>query len=118
MPRMPGMPGMPSGFQMPAGFQMPQGTQVRQMPQFARMPQQQFGQNLDALEQKYGIDPKRWRCVYPCYINIKKTLQQGRKIAKKFCVEQPHPTDIAEVCKYLGLPFYIEVSIYPCTMNE
>merc|ERR1719334_639207 len=33
-----------------------------------------------------------------------------RKIALKYCVEQPHPSDIAEVCKYLGLPFYIELN--------
>ena len=75
MPRMPqGFPGMPGMPGMP-GFQMPQG-QPRQMPQFARMPQQ-FAQNLDQLEQKYGVDPKRWRCVYPCYINVKKTIPQG-----------------------------------------
>merc|ERR1712176_166434 len=37
-------------------------------------------------------------------------IKQGRKIAKKWCVEQPHPQDIGEVCKYLGLPFYIELN--------
>ena len=53
-----------------------------------------------------------YRMVYPCYINAKKTIQEGRKIAKAYCVERPHPTDIAEVCKYLGLPFYIEVTYH------
>merc|ERR1712154_245446 len=38
------------------------------------------------------------------------TIKQGRKIAKKYCVEGPHPSDIGEVCKYLGLPFYIELN--------
>ena len=70
---MPKMPGMPQGF---PGFQMPQMPHGQRPPQFARMPQQ-FGQNLDQLEQKYGVDPKKWRCVYPCYLNVKKTLQQG-----------------------------------------
>lgn len=54
MPNIPGFPGM----------QMPGGPQLRQAPnpatQFARMPQH-FAQNLDALEQKYGVDPKKWR---------------------------------------------------------
>jgi len=107
MPRQmpPGFPQMPPGFQMP---QMPQGM-PRPPPQFARMPPQ-FAQNLDALEEKYGVDPKKWRCVYPCYLNKNKTLQEGRKIAKKYCVEHPHPSDIAEVAKYFGLPFYIELN--------
>jgi len=69
-----------------------------------------LGQNLDALQQKFGVDPKRWRCVYPCYLNKKKTIKEGRKISLAYCVEQPHPSDIAEVCKYLGLPFYIELN--------
>eukprot|EP01084_Bolivina_argentea_P095222 171207_1 len=99
MPRMPqGFPGMP---------QMPQGAMPRQS---YRMPGQGFTVNTDALEQKYGVDPKRWRCIYPCYLNIKKTIAQGRKISKKYCVEQPHPSDIADVCKYLGLPFYMELN--------
>merc|ERR1712228_93592 len=66
--------------------------------------------NLDALEQKYGVDPKKWRCIYPCYLNVNYTAKQGRKIAKKYCVTGPHPQDIGEVCKYLGLPFYIELN--------
>ena len=37
----------------------------------------QMSQNMEELEQKYGVDPKRWNCVYPCYININKTLQEG-----------------------------------------
>merc|ERR1712087_165474 len=66
--------------------------------------------SFDALEQKYGVGPKKWRCVYPCYLNVKYTIAQGRKIAKKYCVTGPHPSDIGEVCKYLGLPFYIELN--------
>eukprot|EP00483_Globobulimina_turgida_P002044 UN02046 len=39
-----------------------------------------------------------------------KTIQEGRKICKKYCVKQPHPQDIAEVCKYFGLPCYMELN--------
>merc|ERR1719233_950785 len=99
-PRMP--QGMPAGFGPPGG---PRPQFVRPHPMGANL-----GQNLDALQQKFGVDPKRWRCIYPCYLNKKKTIAEGRKIAKEFCVEQPHPSDIAEVCKYLGLPFYIELN--------
>ena len=50
-PRMPqGFPGM----QMPAGGPRPQF--VRPHPMSAGL-----GQNLDALQQKFGVDPKRWR---------------------------------------------------------
>eukprot|EP01084_Bolivina_argentea_P147881 258676_1 len=102
---MPRMPGFPTG--------MPRGAMPQARNPFAGAPgftPQGFGQNLSALQQKYGVDPKKWRCVYPCYLNIKKTLEEGRKIARKYCVEHPHPQDIAEVCKYLGLPFYIELN--------
>lgn len=32
----------------------------------------------------------------------------ARKIGKKHCVERPHVQDIHEVCRYLGLPSFIE----------
>eukprot|EP00485_Elphidium_margaritaceum_P013518 CAMPEP_0202732496 /NCGR_PEP_ID=MMETSP1385-20130828/187688_1 /ASSEMBLY_ACC=CAM_ASM_000861 /TAXON_ID=933848 /ORGANISM="Elphidium margaritaceum" /LENGTH=279 /DNA_ID=CAMNT_0049398813 /DNA_START=30 /DNA_END=870 /DNA_ORIENTATION=- len=102
---------------MPAGFPPFAAGATPQMPsaaggaptQFVRMPQQ-FSQNLDALEDKWGVDPKRWLCVYPCYLNKAKTVPEGRKIAKQYCVEQPHPSDMAECCKYFGLPFYVELN--------
>eukprot|EP01084_Bolivina_argentea_P095221 171206_1 len=93
-------------------FQMFQNGQGAMPRQTYRMSNEGFTQNVDAYleEQKYGVDLKQWRCVYPCYLNVKKTIAEGRKISKSYCIQQPHPNDIADACNQLGLPCYIEMN--------
>lgn len=51
-------------------------------------------------------------CVYPAYINNKKTLAQGRKIAKEKCVENPTHQEIRDVLLAAGLKVCVENKLY------
>lgn len=55
----------------------------------------------------------RWICVYPAYINSKKTRQEGRKIRKDLCVENPTYQEIKDVLAASNLRIGIENKIYP-----
>ncbi|KAJ8919117.1 hypothetical protein NQ315_012102 [Exocentrus adspersus] len=57
-------------------------------------------------------DRERWICIYPAYINSKKTLAQGRKIAKEKCVENPTHQEIRDVLIAAGLKVGVENKLY------
>ncbi|XP_061397756.1 signal recognition particle 19 kDa protein [Musca vetustissima] len=42
-------------------------------------------------------DMERWICIYPAYINSKKTRQEGRRLPKENCVENPTYAEIRDV---------------------
>lgn len=54
----------------------------------------------------------RWICIYPAYINSKKTIAQGRKIAKERCVENPTHQEIRDVLVAAGLKVGVENKLY------
>jgi signal recognition particle subunit SRP19 len=54
-------------------------------------------------------DHKAWQVIYPVYINSKKTVADGRRLAVSKCCVNPTITEIADVCKYLQLKAVIEV---------
>ncbi|XP_058095301.1 signal recognition particle 19 kDa protein-like [Magnolia sinica] len=57
---------------------------------------------------------KRWVVFYPIYINSKKTLAEGRRISAIKACESPTCLEIGDCCKYLKLPFAVEVDkAYP-----
>jgi len=52
---------------------------------------------------------KKWIVMYPVYINAKKTMAEGRRIAVAKACENPTCVEIGDCCSYLKLPFAIEV---------
>lgn len=54
----------------------------------------------------------RWVCIYPAYINSKKTLAQGRRINKEKCVENPTHQEIRDVLVSAGLKVGVENKLY------
>lgn len=54
----------------------------------------------------------RWICIYPAYINSKKTLAQGRKINKERCIENPTHQEIRDVLVAAGLKVGVENKLY------
>lgn len=54
----------------------------------------------------------RWICIYPAYINSKKTLAEGRRIPKSSCVENPTYNEIRDVCVAAGLNCVAENKLY------
>ncbi len=55
----------------------------------------------------------RFVCVYPAYLNAKKTLVNGRRIPKSKAVDNPTCLEMRDVCTSLGLNCYLEAKHYP-----
>lgn len=55
----------------------------------------------------------RWICIYPAYINSKKSRQEGRKIRKELCVENPTFQEMKDVLSVSNLRIGIENKLYP-----
>eukprot|EP00456_Euglypha_rotunda_P063310 TRINITY_DN5354_c0_g1_i1.p1 TRINITY_DN5354_c0_g1~~TRINITY_DN5354_c0_g1_i1.p1 ORF type:complete len:163 (+),score=21.99 TRINITY_DN5354_c0_g1_i1:104-592(+) len=53
-------------------------------------------------------EQKEWPVIYPVYLDKKKKWAEGRRIPTKYSAERPSCQEIAEICKYLKLPFVIE----------
>ncbi|BFZ16228.1 hypothetical protein BsWGS_19267 [Bradybaena similaris] len=58
-------------------------------------------------------DRERWVCIYPAYINSKKTLKEGRKVPKSKAVENPVCAEIRDVCIAAGFTLGVENKVYP-----
>lgn len=54
----------------------------------------------------------RWICIYPAYINSKKTLKEGRRIPKEKAVDNPTHQEIRDVLVSVGLKVGVENKIY------
>lgn len=53
-------------------------------------------------------ETSRWVVVYPCYINSKKSIAEGRKLSKEMCCENPLPAAMAQSAAKLGFQVAIE----------
>ncbi|XP_059164019.1 signal recognition particle 19 kDa protein-like [Physella acuta] len=58
-------------------------------------------------------DRERWICIYPAYLNSKKTLKEGRRIPKSKAVENPICAEIRDVCATTGFTLGVENKTYP-----
>ncbi|KAG8598169.1 hypothetical protein GDO81_002515 [Engystomops pustulosus] len=57
---------------------------------------------------KLHTDPSRFICIYPAYINCKKSIADGRRIPVEKAVQNPTCVEIAEVCRAHKLNAIIE----------
>lgn len=58
-------------------------------------------------------DRERWICIYPAYINSKKTIKEGRRIPKDKAVENPTYQEIRDVLAAAGMKVGVENKLYP-----
>ncbi|KAG1440893.1 hypothetical protein G6F56_011727 [Rhizopus delemar] len=56
---------------------------------------------------------KDWVTVYPCYIDVDKSTQQGRKVAQKSSVKEPHAYHMAVAVQRLGFSVVYENKRHP-----
>ncbi|KAL5199763.1 hypothetical protein ABZP36_020966 [Zizania latifolia] len=57
---------------------------------------------------------KKWNAIYPVYINSKKTVAEGRRVAAGKACADPTCIEIADCCSYLKIPHAIELDkAYP-----
>mmetsp|Transcript_105985 Transcript_105985/g.147763 ORF Transcript_105985/g.147763 Transcript_105985/m.147763 type:complete len:115 (-) Transcript_105985:106-450(-) len=61
-----------------------------------------------------SAEAKRWKSIYPAYLDKNKTVKEGRRVPKEKGVERPTVQEIGEICQYYELKFHIEVrKAYP-----
>lgn len=53
-------------------------------------------------------DPCRFICIYPTYINAKKTRAQGRRIGKSKAIDNPNVGEIRDILENVGLKVLVE----------
>jgi len=53
-------------------------------------------------------DPCRFVCIYPAYINAKKTRAQGRRVGKSKAIDNPTVNEIRDILENAGLKIVIE----------
>lgn len=75
-------------------------------------------QSTGFLSSKAHSDRERWICIYPAYINSKKSRQEGRKIRKDLCVENPTYQEIKDVLSVSNLKIGIENKLYSREMSK
>ncbi|XP_057212151.1 signal recognition particle 19 kDa protein [Triplophysa rosa] len=63
-------------------------------------------------------DKERFLCIYPSYINNKKTLAEGRRIPVEKAVENPSCAEIRDVLTAAGLNVLVENKMYPREWNR
>ncbi|XP_077416875.1 signal recognition particle 19 kDa protein [Vanacampus margaritifer] len=63
-------------------------------------------------------DKERFICVYPIYINSKKTLAEGRRIPSEKAVENPSCAEIRDVLTAAGVNVLVENKMHPREWNR
>jgi signal recognition particle subunit SRP19 len=55
-------------------------------------------------------DPCRFVCVYPAYINSKKTRAEGRRVGKSKAIDNPTVNEIGDILENAGLKTIVETN--------
>ncbi|PIK43616.1 putative signal recognition particle 19 kDa protein [Apostichopus japonicus] len=63
-----------------------------------------------AFDETSPADERRWICIYPAYINSKKSSEEGRKVSKADGVENPTTNEIRDVCQALEFNVTVEAN--------
>lgn len=64
-------------------------------------------------------EPSRWICIYPAYINNKKTVADGRRIPVDKACENPTCNEIRDVLQNIGFKVEVEPhKVHPRELNK
>ena len=70
-------------------------------------------------ETRKHSERSRWICIYPAYLNSKKSVAEGRKIPKVKAVENPTLNEIKDVLNSAGFQIELEPGkVYPRELNK
>jgi signal recognition particle subunit SRP19 len=64
------------------------------------------------IQKKNHSDKDRWICIYPAYLNSKKTIAEGRRIPLAKAIENPNYQEIRDVLAAAGLTVGVENKAY------
>ncbi|KAL3998694.1 Signal recognition particle 19 kDa protein [Acanthocheilonema viteae] len=57
---------------------------------------------------KAPSDECRWICIYPLYMNSRKTIAQGRRVSKNKAVDSPTAQEIFDILSNAGMKVKLE----------
>ncbi len=61
----------------------------------------------------------RWIIIYPAFLNSRKTIAEGRRIAKTKAVDNPLASEIKDICQSQQLQAELEGNkLYPRELNK
>ncbi|VDN36570.1 unnamed protein product [Gongylonema pulchrum] len=63
-------------------------------------------------------DECKWICIYPLYLNSRKTIAQGRRVAKSKAVDSPTAQEIYDILTNAGMKAKIEKKMHPLDPNR
>lgn len=82
-------------------------------PQLVSLSRRERSSNLEVgsfSKLRKHSEKSRWICIYPSYLNSKKSLAQGRKITVQQAVENPTISEIRDVLVNAGFRVELEVN--------
>ncbi|CAH8553876.1 unnamed protein product [Heterobilharzia americana] len=56
---------------------------------------------------------ERWVCIYPAYLNNRRTRAQGRKLSVEQCVDNPKHSEVTMVLSKLSIDHILESKVHP-----
>jgi signal recognition particle subunit SRP19 len=64
-------------------------------------------------------EKSRWVCIYPVYLNSKRTVAQGRQVLLKNGIENPTCQEIRDVLTSANIPCELEITkVHPRELNK
>ncbi|MFH4976661.1 hypothetical protein AB6A40_003370 [Gnathostoma spinigerum] len=64
-------------------------------------------------------DESRWICIYPLYMNARRTIKQGRRVSKEKAVDLPTSQEIYDILVNVGMNAKIEkTKMHPLDPNR
>ncbi|CAL8097829.1 unnamed protein product [Calicophoron daubneyi] len=61
---------------------------------------------------------ERWVCIYPCYINSRRTRARGRKISIEQGVDNPKNAEVKFILEKLSLEYLLENKVHPKELDS
>lgn len=94
--------------------------QYQQQPSSTPLSSLPLTEGTSGIDSKDIIDPSKFsqqerdelaqfQLIYPCYFDINRTHNQGRRVGKQYAVENPLAKTISDACRFLQLPVLLEL---------
>lgn len=84
------------------------------MPQMPVMPDKNTKWLWSRDGERRTFEFSKFDQLWPVYIDSTKTLQEGRRVAKEFCCQDPNIAEMSEICQSLKLNHVLEpYKMYP-----
>ncbi|VDM37588.1 unnamed protein product [Toxocara canis] len=75
--------------------------------------------SFDVYKSKRYSEEAKWICIYPLYLNARKTIAHGRRISKEKAVDSPTSQEVFDVLSNAGFKVKLEKhAMHPLDPNR